>query len=115
MFGRAILAGNSKASLMLRSLVIFALVSVTAVCVRGEEWPQFRGPRGDGVSQARNLPTTWGDTQNIAWQAEIPGRGWSSPVVLGDRIWLTTAEPLALPAKDRDKRLADLPYYPRDL
>lgn len=100
---------------MPRIAVILALVLVTAVGVRAEDWPQFRGPRGDGVSQTRNLPTTWSDTQNVAWQAEIPGRGWSSPIVLGDRIWLTTAEPLALPAKDRDQRLADLPYYPRDL
>jgi outer membrane protein assembly factor BamB len=92
-----------------------AIVAATAAPLRGEDWPQFRGPRGDGHAAAQNVPLTWEDGKNIAWQIEIPGRGWSSPIVLGDRIWLTAAESLALPTKDRDKRLADLPYVPRDL
>ena len=54
-------------------------------------WPQFRGPRGDGTSLARNVPLCWGESNNIAWKVPIPGRGRSSPVVLGDRIWLTLA------------------------
>jgi outer membrane protein assembly factor BamB len=54
-------------------------------------WPQLRGPRGDGTSLAAHVPLHWGETNNIAWKASIPGRGRSSPVVLGDRIWLTLA------------------------
>ncbi len=70
------------------------------------DWPQFRGPRGDGTSEARNLPAKWGGGfAEPAWQTEIPGRGWSSPVVVGDRVWLTTAESLALPTADRQKKL----------
>ena len=54
-------------------------------------WPQLRGPRGDGTSLATHVPLHWSETNNLAWKVEIPGRGRSSPVVLGDRIWLTLA------------------------
>jgi len=70
------------------------------------DWPQFRGPRGDGTVDAKNLPTTWGGFGTLAWQAEIPGRGWSSPIVVRDRIWVTHAEPTALTDKQREARLA---------
>lgn len=56
-----------------------------------QNWPQLRGPRGDGTSLATHVPLHWSETNNIAWKASIPGRGRSSPVVLGDRIWLTLA------------------------
>ena len=56
-----------------------------------DNWPQFRGPDGDGHAQAATLATTWSESQHIAWKTPIHGRGWSSPVVWGDQIWLTTA------------------------
>ncbi len=56
-----------------------------------ETWPEFRGPRGDGQSAAVSLPLRWSETQNVAWKTPIHGHGWSSPVVWGDQIWLTTA------------------------
>src|ERR1035437_311964 len=61
------------------------------------DWPQFRGPWGDGQVSAPGdtrllgLPLEWSETNNIKWKTEIPERGWSTPVVLGDQIWLTTA------------------------
>ena len=57
----------------------------------GQDWPQFRGPTGQGISEERGLPLTWSETKNVRWKVAIPGRGWSSPVIQGDRIWLTTA------------------------
>ncbi len=54
-------------------------------------WPQFRGPGGQGVSPAHGLPTTWSEKENVTWKTPIHGRAWSSPVVLGDQIWMTTA------------------------
>lgn len=54
-------------------------------------WPQLRGPHGDGISPAKRVPVTWSETNNLAWKVSVPGRGRSSPVVLGDRIWLTLA------------------------
>jgi len=55
------------------------------------EWPQFRGPDGQGHAEARDLPVSWSETQNVAWKCPVPGRGWSSPVIAGNEIWLTTA------------------------
>lgn len=55
------------------------------------EWPQFRGPTGQGISAATNLPTEWSPTTNVAWATEIPGRGWSSPVLSKGRLYLTSA------------------------
>jgi len=70
-----------------------------------QDWPQFRGPRGDGTAEARGLPTTWGGFHRPAWQTELPGRGWSSPIVVGDRVWVTSAEELALPTADAERKL----------
>jgi outer membrane protein assembly factor BamB len=70
------------------------------------DWPQFRGPRGDGTSDVQGLPTTWGSLGGIAWQVELPGRGWSSPIVVGKRVWLTSAEQIALTAAEREKKLS---------
>ena len=53
-------------------------------------WPQFRGPAALGVAQGDALPDRWSDTENVAWKTDIPGRGWSSPIVWGNRVFLTT-------------------------
>ena len=57
------------------------------------DWPQFRGPDGQGHSSERGLPLEWSETKNVAWKVPVQGRGWSSPVVAGERVWLTTATP----------------------
>jgi outer membrane protein assembly factor BamB len=57
----------------------------------GEDWPQFRGRDGQGHSAETGLPTVWSESENIAWKTPIPGLGWSSPVVHGKLVWLTTA------------------------
>jgi len=54
-------------------------------------WPQWRGPHGSGISEEKNLPTEWSAEKNIVWKAELPGRGHSSPIVWGNRIFLTAA------------------------
>src|SRR5438128_2351859 len=59
--------------------------------VRAPGWPQFRGPGARGVATSTNLPDHWSATENVAWKTEVPGSGWSSPVVWGDRVFLTTA------------------------
>jgi len=55
------------------------------------DWPQFRGPSGQGLSPEKGLPLDWSATKNVAWKTAIPGTGWSSPSIAGDRIWLTAA------------------------
>jgi outer membrane protein assembly factor BamB len=68
------------------------------------EWRQFRGTDGQGVvPDAKNLPTTWSETENVLWKAEIPGRGWSSPVFAGPTIWLTTAVEHPLSEEEQEK------------
>jgi outer membrane protein assembly factor BamB len=58
------------------------------------DWPEFRGAVAQGHSDATNLPLTWSPTSHIAWKAAVAGVGWSSPVVIGDRIYLTSALPI---------------------
>lgn len=53
-------------------------------------WPQFRGPDATGVAENGTFPATWTETENVAWKTDLPGRGWSSPVVVGKSIFLTT-------------------------
>lgn len=56
-----------------------------------ESWPQFRGPDGAGHAAAHDVPVNWSETENVVWKIAVPGRGWSSPVIAGSQIWLTTA------------------------
>jgi len=59
--------------------------------VRAEDWPQFRGPTGQGLSSERGLPLEWSESRNVMWKVPITGLGWSSPAVAGGRVWLTAA------------------------
>jgi outer membrane protein assembly factor BamB len=67
------------------------VLSLSTFFAAAEDWPQFRGPRGDGHSSEVNLPVTWSEQHNIRWKVPVEGRGWSSPVISGNAIWLTTA------------------------
>ena len=55
------------------------------------QWPQFRGPDGQGHSSEQHLPLEWSESRNVVWKTPVPGRGWSSPVIAGGRVWLTTS------------------------
>lgn len=76
----------SSAAILLVSLSTLALTQSAA------PWPHWRGPNHDGVATA-NVPLTWSDTQNVRWKIDIPGRGHSTPVIAGNRLFLTTAIP----------------------
>jgi outer membrane protein assembly factor BamB len=56
-----------------------------------EDWPEFRGPTGQGISAERQAPLTWSESENVRWKVAVPGRGWSSPAIAAGRVWLTTA------------------------
>jgi outer membrane protein assembly factor BamB len=66
------------------------LLAARLVSAAEPVWPQFRGPDANPVSKDVRLPEKWGKTENVEWVAAIPGRGWSSPIVSGDRIFVTT-------------------------
>jgi outer membrane protein assembly factor BamB len=76
---------------MLRALVLMTLFVPVLRAEAQDNWPQFRGPRGDGRAEAVGLPTKWSESENIKWKMPIHDRGWSSPVIWGTQIWLTTA------------------------
>lgn len=71
---------------MSRSLLLLVLFTTT---LRAENWPGWRGPRGDGTSAEKNLPTEWSAAKNVKWKLKLPSPGNSSPVVWGDRVFLT--------------------------
>lgn len=76
----------------LLSLVSFSvLTSFAQPLWAANEWPEFRGPTGDGHGVARNIPPQFGEGDKVRWKTPIHGKGWSSPVISGDKIWLTTA------------------------
>src|SRR6476660_4043836 len=75
--------------MLFRSLALVLLAVATSRA--GDAWPQFRGPDGQGHSDSIDVPFTWSESEHVGWKTEIPGQGWSSPVVLGKWVWLTTA------------------------
>jgi len=76
---------------LLQAGLTAGLLLVAGQLSGGTNWPQFRGPNGDGKSDSRDLPLTWSEQQNVKWKTPIHGRAWSSPVVWGNQVWLTTA------------------------
>ncbi|MBB21753.1 MAG: serine/threonine protein kinase, partial [Roseibacillus sp.] len=67
----------------------FALLVFTAIA--NAEWFQFRGPGGQGVSVAKNVPLEWGLKKGVAWKKKLPGKGWSSPVIGEGKIVITVS------------------------
>src|SRR5688572_4741445 len=74
------------------------ILGVVALMVTGHahaaaltNWPQFRGPGALGVADHPNLPERWSTNENVAWNIAVPGRGWSSPIVWGERVFVTSA------------------------
>ena len=81
-----------------RVVVMVAFVASCASAVRAENWPMWRGPNGDGVSQSKDAPLRWSEKDNVAWKTAIPGVGYSSPIVWDQSIFLTSAD---LDSKER--------------
>lgn len=79
--------------------LLILLVLLSSVYCHAENWPGWRGPRGDGTCLETSVPTQWSNTENIRWKTAITGKGHSSPIVWKDRIFLTTA------VKDTNQRL----------
>jgi outer membrane protein assembly factor BamB len=68
-----------------------ALLGFSSPAIRAEDWPGFRGPGHQGESAENNLPLRWDTQTNVAWKTPIPGEGWSSPIIWGNRVFVTTA------------------------
>jgi len=74
------------------ALAVVAAALTAAPAAAADRWPGFRGPTGDGVSDAKSPPTAWSEKQNVLWKAPVHGKGWSSPVVADGMVWVTTAD-----------------------
>jgi outer membrane protein assembly factor BamB len=77
---------------MRRAAILLSLVLASLAAAEADStWTQFRGPNGTGKSNATGLPLQWSETENVRWKTRIHDKGWSSPVVWGDQVWMTTA------------------------
>lgn len=83
---------SSISKILSATVILCAIIQVT---VQAQViWPEFRGPMGNGIAvDATNPPTQWSETKNVSWKTAIPHEGWSSPAILGNQIWMTTATP----------------------
>lgn len=79
----------------LRIISLLSILSLTSIInvVHSQTWPGFRGPNGDGTSIEKNLPTKWDSVTNVKWKSEVPGIGYSSPIIWNDRLFTVTAMP----------------------
>lgn len=75
---------------MIKTVTILIGIALLTLSAHAQ-WPQFRGPDGSGVSRNLNLPVSWSEKKNVRWKTAIHGRAWSSPVILGSQVWMTTA------------------------
>lgn len=77
---------------MIRGILCWCVaLGLCAINASAGDWPEFRGPSADGHAAGMGFPITWSETENVVWKTPLQGLGWSSPVVLGNQIWLTTA------------------------
>lgn len=72
------------------SVLCAGLIGTTSAVA--QDWPIFRGPTGDGHVAAKNLPLKWSSTENIAWHVDLPGKGWSSPILVAGKLYFTAAK-----------------------
>lgn len=75
----------------LRRAVAMACALAGMVAARGDDWPSWRGPAGTGISAEKTIPPSWSAKQNILWKIDLPDRGNSSPIVVGDKVFITQA------------------------
>ena len=86
--------------------VMVAMLGLVAIA-GGADWPRFRGPGGAGISDDKSVPVTWSDTENLRWKLALPGPGSSSPIVYGDRVYVTCYSGYGV-SKTSPGKLADL-------
>ena len=78
-----------------------AVFSTCYVLNMQADWKQWRGPTGQGHAEGK-IPTEWSETQNISWKTPVPGKGWSSPVIEGNQIWLTAAHEIKASEEEKE-------------
>ena len=91
--------------LLLRSLCVLSIaLATTNMATAGDRFPEWRGADGQGHAEAKNLPVSWSETENVGWKVQVPGRGWSTPVIENGFVWVTTAVDKPASKADADRR-----------
>lgn len=85
-----------KISLLISHLAPVYLLLVLQSCSESNNWLQFRGPVANMISVSKNLPLQWANNKNIAWMTKLEGKGWSSPVVWDDKIFVSSTIPVKI-------------------
>ena len=99
---------HTAARLFIIVLTVASSASLAQTGIADDEWPQFRGPEGQGRTEITGLPLTWSETENVVWKTPLPGEGHSSPVISGNQIWVTSAIAEKLSDEEMQKRLATI-------
>src|ERR1700728_359659 len=73
----------------MRALIICCAMLTSAAVSVAVDWPRFRGPAGSGTTEDAKVPTEWSDQKNLKWKLALPGKGFSSPIVVGDLVFVT--------------------------
>lgn len=94
--------------------LLVVLLGIAGPVAAADDWPQFRGPGGQGDARDSVIPLTWNESDNVVWTADIPGKGFSSPVVQGNRIWLTTAVEFEPTPEQKQQTLEASRLEPKD-
>jgi outer membrane protein assembly factor BamB len=81
----------SKFNFFFFQIALFLISGIQIVESQEINWTHFRGTNLNGISEDQNVPITWNDSTNVIWKTNIPGNGWSSPVVFGNQVWVTSA------------------------
>src|SRR5690348_3362596 len=79
-----------KTKSVLRDVFVFICLATLQLSAKSSNWPNWRGPESNGISPEKDLPTEWTATKNVKWKTPLPGKGHSSPIVWGNKIFLTT-------------------------
>lgn len=88
---------------MRKLAILFAATGL--LTAQASDWPQWRGPEGQGHVLDSGYPSEWSESSHVLWKTSIPGRGWSSPVLMGDQVWVTTAIEKEASPEDIEERL----------
>ena len=80
------------------------LMGIATTVSAGDQWPEWRGPGGQGYAQVRDLPVSWSKTEHVAWKVAVPGRGWSTPVIENGQVWVTTGIDTPASKPDAERR-----------
>lgn len=91
---------------MIRASLLSSIIILGAFLqdLKAADWPQWRGKDGQGHAEGSGYPVTWSDTEGVKWKTDLPGRGWSSPIIVGQQVWLTTAIEVPIdPAKEQER------------